>query len=75
MNTKFGKLEDNKLIYAPYCIVDGEKHIYTNDPAVMLKYGYKRIIKTAYPEDEKSYRETYVEDAETITIIWKEVEI
>lgn len=74
MNRNFGKLEDNKLIYAPDCIVDGDKHIYTNDPAVMLNYGYKRIIKTPYPADEKIYRKDYVEDAETITIVWKEIE-
>ncbi len=73
MNRNFGQLIDGRLEYAPSVIIDGDKKIFTNDPVVMLHYGYKRIINTSYPSGGGAYRKTYTEDDETITIVWEEI--
>jgi hypothetical protein len=72
MNTRFGKLENDRLVYAPSVIIDGEKQIITNDKSMYLKYGYKEIIREPYPQGEIVYRENYVESDTTITISWAE---
>ena len=72
MNRKFGKIEDNRLVYAPSVIIDGDKQIITNDKSVYLQYGYKQIVREPYPQGEIVYREHYVESDTTITISWAE---
>jgi hypothetical protein len=72
MNTRFGKLENNRLVYAPSVIVDGDKQIISNDASVLLKYGYKQIVREPYPQGEIVYKEHYVESDTTITISWAE---
>lgn len=70
MNTRFGKLENDRLVYAPSVIIDGDKQIISNDASVLLKYGYKQIVREPYPQGEIVYRENYVESDTTITISW-----
>lgn len=72
MNRKFGKIENNRLAYAPSVITDGEKQIITNDASVYLQYGYKEIVREPYPQGEIVYKEHYVENDTTITISWTE---
>jgi hypothetical protein len=72
MNTRFGKLENNRLVYAPSVIVDGDRQIISNDARVFLKYGYKEIIREPYPQGEIVYKEHYIESDTTITISWAE---
>lgn len=72
MNTRFGKIENGKLILAPSVIIDGDKQIITTDAAIYLQYGYKEIIREPYPQGEIAYREHYVENDTTITISWTE---
>jgi len=72
MNRKFGKIENNRLVYAPSVIIDGEKQIISNDASVLLKYGYKQIVREPYPQGEIVYKEHYVENDITITISWTE---
>lgn len=72
MNTRFGKLENGKIVYAPRVIVDGKKRISTNDAKVYLQYGYKAVVREPYPQGEIVYRENYVESDTTITISWIE---
>lgn len=72
MNTRFGKLIDNRIEFAPSIIVDGDKSISTNDPVVMLRYGYKQIVREPYPQGEIAYTKHYVESDTTITISWTE---
>lgn len=73
MNTRFGKIENGKLILAPSVIIDGDKQIISNDASVYLRYGYKEIIREPYPQGtEIVYKEHYVENDTTITISWTE---
>ena len=73
MNTRFGKIENGKLILAPSVIIDGEKQIITTDASVYLQYGYKQIVREPYPQGtEIVYKENYVENDTTITISWAE---
>lgn len=72
----FAKIEDEILIYAkiPYHV--GDKLIFTNDPAVHLQNGYKKVVLT-----EKPYQEGYdavsswIETDDAITQTWNFVEI
>ena len=72
MNTRFGKIENGKLVFAPGVIIDGDKQIISNDAGVYLRYGYKQIEREPYPQGEIVYREHYVENDTTITIGWAE---
>lgn len=73
MNRKFGKIENNRLVYAPSVIIDGDKQIITNDASVYLRYGYKEIVREPYPQGtEIVYKEYYIENDTTITISWVE---
>lgn len=72
MNINYGKLNSGALEFAPSLIADEDKVISTNDPEVMLNYGYKRIIRESYPTDGISYKKAYTEDEKTITIGWAE---
>lgn len=72
MNTRFGKLENGKLVFAPSVITDGDKQIISTDASVYLQYGYKAVAREPYPQGEIVYREHYVENDTTITISWTE---
>ena len=72
MNTRFGKLENGKIVYAPRVIVDGKKRISTNDAKVYLRYGYKEIVHEPSLSSISGivYESQYVESEATITISW-----
>lgn len=72
MNTRFGKIENGNLVFAPSVITDGDKQIISNDASVYLRYGYKEIIREPYPQGEVVYKEHYIESDTTITISWVE---
>lgn len=69
---KFGKIENNRIVYAPSVIIDGDKQIITTDASIYLQYGYKEIVREPYPQGEVAYKEHYVESDTTITISWAE---
>lgn len=66
----YGKIENNKLIYAPSSLViDGKRFI--NPPISLLEQqGYKPIINTSYPNDDKHYKQGFEETDTEIRIIW-----
>ena len=72
MNTRFGKIENGKLVFAPSMIIDGDKQIISNDAEIYLQYGYKEIMREPYPQGEIAYAKHYVESDTTITISWAE---
>ena len=72
MNTRFGKIENGKLVLAPSVIIDGDKQIISNDASVYLRYGYKEVLREPYPQGEIAYAKHYVENDTTITISWTE---
>ncbi len=48
-----------------------EGDIWTNDPAIYLEHGYKRIVETARPtEAGYTYTPGWAEDATSITQTW-----
>lgn len=72
MNRKFGKLENDIIVYAPNVITDGNKQIITTDASIYLQYGYKEIVREPYPLGEVAYKEHYIESEEIITVSWVE---
>lgn len=74
MNTRFGKIENNRLVYAPSVLIDGDKQIISNDASVYLQYGYKEIVYEPSPSPSPLsgivYTSQYVENDTTITISW-----
>ena len=69
----FGKLVDGELRGAPRPIKTSEGDVFTNDPALLLHYGYKPIIMAEYPSDGKSYIDSWTETETEITQIWTEL--
>ncbi|HCX46203.1 MAG TPA: hypothetical protein DHF18_03715, partial [Ruminococcaceae bacterium] len=49
---------------------DGD--VFTNDPDLLLQYGYKPIILTDSPSDGKSYVGSWTETETEITQVWTE---
>ena len=70
----YGKLIDGELRGAPRPIKTSEGDVFTNDPALLLQYGYKPIILTEYPSDGKSYIDSWAETETEITQVWTEVQ-
>ncbi len=68
----YGKLVDGELRGAPRPIRTENGDVFTNDPALLLQYGYKPIILTDYPSDGKSYIGSWTETETEITQVWTE---
>ena len=68
----YGKLIDGELRGAPRPIKTADGDVFTNDPALLLQYGYKPIILTEYPSDGKSYVSSWTETETEITQVWTE---
>ena len=69
----FGKLVNGELRGAPRPIRTENGDVFTNDPALLLHYGYKPIITAEYPSDGKSYIDSWAETETEITQIWTEL--
>ena len=69
----YGKLVGGELRGAPRPIRTENGDVFTNDPALLLHYGYKPIIMAEYPSDEKSYVSSWTETETEITQIWTEL--
>ena len=70
----YGKLVDGELRGAPRPIRTENGDVFTNDPALLLQYGYKPIILTDCPSDGKSYVGSWTETETEITQTWTEVQ-
>ena len=70
----YGKLIGGALHGAPRPIRTENGDVFTNDPALLLQYGYKPIILTEYPSDGKSYIDSWAETETEITQVWTEVQ-
>ena len=68
----YGKLIDVELRGALRPIRTENGDVFTNDPALLLQYGYKPIILTEYPSDGKSYIDSWTETETEITQVWTE---
>ena len=69
----YGKLVNGELRGAPRPIKTENGDVFTNDPALLLQYGYKPIIMAEYPSDGKSYIDSWAETETEITQIWTEL--
>ena len=69
----YGKLVNGELRGAPRPIRTENGDVFTNDPALLLQYGYKPIILTDSPSDGKSYTSSWTETETEITQIWTEL--
>lgn len=68
----YGKLVDGELRGAPRPIRTENGDVFTNDPALLLHYGYKPIILTEYPSDGKYYTDSWAETETEIKQVWTE---
>lgn len=69
----YGKLVNGELRGTPRPIKTENGDVFTNDPALLLHYGYKPIITAEYPSDGKSYIDSWTETETEITQIWTEL--
>ena len=69
----YGKLVNGELRGAPRPIRTENGDVFTNDPALLLHYGYKPIILTDCPSDGNSYISSWTETETEITQVWTEV--
>lgn len=70
----YAKIENGELRGAPRPIRTEHGDVFTNDPALLLQYGYKPIILTEYPSDGKSYVGSWTETESEIKQIWTAAE-
>ena len=70
----YGKLVGGELRGAPRPIRTEKGDVFTNDPDLLLQYGYKPIITADYPSDGKSYIDSWTETETEITQMWTEVQ-
>ena len=70
----YGKLVNGELRGAPRPIRTENGDVFTNDPALLLHYGYKPIITAEYPSDGGYYTDSWTETETEITQIWTEVQ-
>ena len=68
----YGKLVGGELRGAPRPIRTENGDVFTNDPALLLQYGYKPIIMAEYPSDGGYYTESCAEPATEIKQVWTE---
>ena len=68
----YGKLVNGELRGAPRPIRTENGDVFTNDPALLLQYGYKPIILTDIPSDGKSYIDSWAETETEIKQVWTE---
>lgn len=70
----YGKIENEKLIYAPHRIVLGDMQIFNPTPDQLTQAGYKPITETAMPEEPapegQHYEARYTDSGDTITQSW-----
>ena len=77
----YGKLVNGELRGAPRPIRTENGDVFTNDPALLLQYGYKPIITADYPiitadypSDGGYYTESWTETESEIKQIWTAAE-
>ena len=70
----YGKLVDGELRGAPRPLKTENGDVFTNDPAVYLKNGYKEIVTTQYPSDGKYYVTSWSETDTQIIQVWVETD-
>ena len=69
----YGKLVNGELRGAPRPIRTENGDVFTNDPTLLLQYGYKPIITAEYPSDGGYYTDSWTETETEITQIWTEL--
>lgn len=70
----YGKLIGGELRGAPRPLKTKQGDVFTNDPAVLLKNGYKEIVTTEYPSDGKYYVTSWSETDTQIVQVWTETD-
>ena len=70
----YGKLVGGALHGALRPIRTENGDVFTNDPALLLQYGYKPIITADYPFDGGYYTEPWTETESEIRQIWTSAE-
>lgn len=75
MNTKYGKLVDGQIVYAPNALETDEGVKVNPTKASYLAAGWKKIIDVRPTVDAGSHLEisTWKEDTETLTCVYKAV--
>lgn len=72
----YGKLINNKVVYAPYYLKKGDTDIlgynYEGNSAMLLADGYKPVEETTAPSGMKQPRKVYVEEANRILATWED---
>ena len=76
LTTKYGRLIDGAVQYAPMPLMIDDKPVFTNREALYLAHGYKRIVNTPRPDEVEGFTLTseWVETEDSIELVWTQVE-
>lgn len=67
-------IDENTIKKAPKPLKIGGKDVFTNSEEVYNGQGYYRLIYTKYPQDNKTYKPTYMLENNVIVKGWVETE-
>lgn len=72
---KYGKIENEKLIYAPHRIILDEMQIFNPTPEQLIQCGYKEIRENTIPEEPAPegyhYEASYEDMIDYINQVWE----
>ena len=73
---KYGKIENNKMYFAPKKIKHDNSITYNPPVEMLLERGYKPIVETPMPEAPQGYHYelSYEDDGDHISYVWVLVE-
>ena len=77
MNYKYGRLDDNTLIYAPNKLIINNEQVFNASADIYKECGYLPIVNTEAPEatEQYYYMPYYVIENETIIQKWEQYEV
>lgn len=68
---EYGKVVNGNIEYPPAEFKENGMIIVGFTEDFILQHGYKKIVQSDPPDEEKEYSPVYTEDENTITVSWK----
>lgn len=75
MNKNFGKIVNGELQYAPTNLRYKNTYYCPADDALFKKVGYKKVVDTPCPDDDRQYIGKWEESSKEIVKVWEEVSV
>lgn len=74
-NGGFGTVVNGVIVFAPYPIITLNDNVFTQDPVVYARYGYKPVARDAMPATVDGYEivGVWVDDGACCRLTWTQV--